>query len=61
MAMKAIYSFHENKGFELNKDRDIRLSDNSWIIFCHDLAKWLSHFLFSFSISFFFYLVELLL
>jgi len=26
--MKDIYSFHTNKGFGLNKDRDIELLDN---------------------------------
>jgi len=30
--MKAIYSFHANKGFELDKDRDIGLLDNFRII-----------------------------
>jgi len=30
--MKAIYSFCMNKTFGLNKNRDIGLSDNSWII-----------------------------
>jgi len=30
--MKAIYSFHTNEGFELSKDRNIGLLDNSWII-----------------------------
>jgi len=30
--MKAIYSFHTNKGFGLNKNKDIGLLDNSWTI-----------------------------
>jgi len=30
--IKAIYSFHTSKGFELNKDRDIGLLNNSQII-----------------------------
>jgi len=30
--MKAINSFHTNIGFDLDKDRDIGLLDNFWII-----------------------------
>jgi len=32
MTMKAVYSFHANKDFGLNKDKDIGLLDNSQII-----------------------------
>jgi len=30
--MKAINSFYTNKGFGLNKNRDIELLNNSWTI-----------------------------
>jgi len=30
--MKAIYSFHTDKSFKLNKNRNIKLLDNSQII-----------------------------